>query len=51
MKEDRKYINKKGEVGSFVSGVFGKLKRGKLVLNDDIEVDNDKNEFNKILNG
>ena len=45
------YVNKKGEVGSFVSGVFGKLKRGKLVLNDDIEVDNDKDEFNKILNG
>jgi len=44
------YVNKKGEVGSFVSGVFGKLKRGKLVLNDDVE-DEDRDEFNKILEG
>ena len=44
------FISKKGEVGSFVGGVFGVMKRGKLVLNIDIEDDN-KDEFNKILEG
>ena len=37
-----------GEVGSFVGGVFGVTKRGKLVLNKDIE-DDSKDEFNKIM--
>jgi len=44
------FISKKGEVGSFVGGIFGVMKRGKLVLNKDIEDDN-KDEFNKILEG